>query len=323
MKKPALAIAAVAFLGLGGVMLVPVGGGAPAPAASAAPKATPMDLSSFSDQKPDKPLRLLFIHHSCGGQMFAPAGEEKEVARCIYVSHPNGGGARKLLEAQGYEVHEASYGSEIGEATDLFDWLPKFKNKGDKLLGVDQNDRFFTDGRVNQIVVFKSCYPNSDFVGEGVAPGNPAGPELTYWNARATLSALLPELQKHPEVLYVYMTAPPRAPKVDKERAYKAVLKAILGKPSAKDVHAEQAALARKFNTWVVAKDGWLKDYPLKNLVVFDHYDLLTDKGASNLSRYATEDGWDSHPSRDGNTKAAAEFVPFVNRAVRRAGLAQ
>jgi hypothetical protein len=67
--------------------------------------------------------------------------------------------------------------------------------------------------------------------------------------------------------------------------------------------------------------EGWLKGYPGVNVVVFDLFDLLTDEGASNFSCYATQDGYDSHPRRAGNQKATRAFVPFLNRAVRRAGL--
>ena len=55
--------------------------------------------------------------------------------------------------------------------------------------------------------------------------------------------------------------------------------------------------------------------------MVFDYYDILTDHGQSNLSRYATWGGEDSHPSREGNKLAAQAFVPFLNQAVRRLGL--
>jgi hypothetical protein len=306
---------------LGIALITPVGGGAPAESLDRQ-AAKPMDLSSFGADKPSRPLRLLFIHHSCGGQLFAPLGDDRETASCIYVSSPNGGNLRQLLHDQGYETHEASYGSEIGEATDLFDWLPKMQHRMEQVLTVDENDRFFTDGRKNQIVVFKSCYPNSDFTGEGTPPGNAAGPELTVWNAKATLSALLPEFAKHPDVLYVYMTAPPRAPKVAPERLYRMVWRKLRGEASAQERHSRSAALARGFNRWVAAQDGWLRDYAPKNVVVFDYYDVLTDHGASNLSRFASNDGWDSHPVSAGNAKAAAEFVPFLNRAVPRAGLA-
>ena len=54
---------------------------------------------------------------------------------------------------------------------------------------------------------------------------------------------------------------------------------------------------------------------------MFDYYDILTGKGQSDLCVYPTGDGYDSHPSREGNGKAAAAFVPFLNQAVRRAGL--
>jgi len=97
----------------------------------------------------------------------------------------------------------------------------------------------------------------------------------------------------------------------------------VLGRRSASERHAAGAALARAFNDWVKAEDGWLRDYPLTNVVVFDYYDLITAGGASNLSQFATGDGSDRHPSEEGNRRATEAFVPFVNRAVRRAGLSR
>jgi hypothetical protein len=72
-----------------------------------------------------------------------------------------------------------------------------------------------------------------------------------------------------------------------------------------------------------MGQDGWLKDSGLTNVVVFDYYDLLTDHGTSDLSRYPTDNGNDSHPSHEGNVKATEAFVSFLNRAVRRAGLSR
>jgi hypothetical protein len=79
--------------------------------------------------------------------------------------------------------------------------------------------------------------------------------------------------------------------------------------------------LAREFNHWLSDTNGWLKNYPLHNVVVFDYYDVLTGNGVSDYSAYATDRGYDSHPSREGNEKAAQLFVPFLNQAVRRVGL--
>lgn len=316
-------VVSIAIVLAGAVALAVVRVGASAEAAARVSPTAPavnMDLSSFSDAPPASPLRLLFIHHSVGGQLLADPGPANALADSIYVMHPNGGGLRRLLEAASYEVHETSYGSAIGEATDLFDWLPKFRDHMDEVLRTEANDRLYADGRTNQIVVFKSCYPNNRFRGMGREPGNPAGPELTLANAKATLRALLPELAKQPSVLFVYVTIPPVAPRGYAEPLWKWLAKTILRRPTTAEAVREQAKIARTLNDWVTSPDGWLAGYELKNVVVFDYYDLLTDHGASNLSRYATGDGDDSHPSRTGNERAAAELVRLLNRAVRRAG---
>jgi hypothetical protein len=278
-----------------------------------------IDLSNYADTPPSKPLRLLFIHHSCGGQLLASPGTDNGT-NCIYRSNPNGGGLQSRLEMNSYEVHQASYGSRIGQNTDSFDWLPKFRHQMEQILSCDSQDSSYTDGRRNQIVVFKSCFPNNDFVSAGTAPGNSAGPELTVWNAKAVYAALLDEFRKYPDTLFVCFTAPPLASRTTPQPLWKQLAKKILGRGNRV---IQSAALAREFNNWLSGKDGWLKDYALTNVVVFDYYDILTGNGASNTSRYPTGDGYDSHPNREGNEKAAEAFVPMLNRAVRRAGLAQ
>jgi hypothetical protein len=304
-----------------GALFIPVGGAAPPPPSRS--RVTGIDLEAFDAGRLETPPRLLFIHHSCGGQLFADPGPEKELANCILVSHPNGGGLRTRLESQGYEVHEASYGSDVGDKTDLFDWRPKFATKMDKILRVDRNDTLLPPGKTNQIVVFKSCYPNSRFVGEGTPPGNPEGPELSLADAKASFTSLLDELRKQPDVLFVYVTAPPLARQVGVEPAWKWAAKRVTGKGNTAAREARQGALARQFNDWVASKDGWLKDYPIENVVVFDYFDALTEDGKSNHLAYPTGDGTDSHPSTAGNTKVAERFVPFLNRAVRRQGLSK
>ena len=312
-----MAVCALLVVALAALLSIPVRETA-APAAPTTEVRT-MDLRAFSDAKLDRSLRLLFIHHSVGGALLAAPGPADEAARCIWRSHPEGGNVRELLRGQGYEVHEASYGSALGDRTDLFDWLPKFRDQMDRVLACDQNDRAYGDGDRNDVVIFKSCYPNNRFVGEGVAPGDPRGPELTVWNAKAALTALLPELQKHPGTLFVFLSVPPQAP-APKVPLWRWGVKKVLGKPAYADVLAEQAALARRFNDWVVSRDGWLRDYPLSNVVVFDLFGALVADG-TNLLAYPSREG-DSHPSRAGNDAVARELVPFLNRAARRAGLA-
>ncbi len=279
----------------------------------------PIDLDSFSAAKPDRALDLLFIHHSCGGQLLADPGEKKG-ENCILETHPNGGGLRSLLEADGYVVHEASRNSAVGEDTDIFHWLPKFRTMMDKVLACAHQDEVHPDGKKNDIVLFKSCYPNNMFHGMGTEPGKSEGPGLTYWNARATYTALLDEFAKQPGTLFVCVTAPPNAPKLSAEPLWKFLARKVLGKEQ--DL-AKSSAVARRFNNWLKDREGWLKGYGQKNVVVFDYYDVLTGRGKSNLSLFATGDGSDSHPAGEGNRLAAKAFGPLLNRAVRSAGLCE
>lgn len=299
-----------------GVLLLPVGDNT-GPVPMSTNLVQRRDLSIYADAPPGKALRLLFIHHSCGGQLLAAPGA-RDGTNCILRTDPNGGGLRSRLEQAGYEVHEASYGSSIGEHTDLFDWLPKFRRQMQPILACDSQDTAYQDGRRNEIVVFKSCFPNNEFVSAGSPPGDPNGPELTVWNAKAACTALLDEFRKYPQVLFVCVTAPPLAPTSPPQPLWKQLAKKALGRGTSLAV---SAPLAREFNNWLSDTNGWLKDGKLTNVVVFDYYDILTGGGASDLSMYPTGQGYDSHPSREGNEKAAAAFVPFLNRAVRRAGL--
>lgn len=313
MKKALLIIVALGVLAFA-TLFIPVSpGDAPStPSMSARPAR--LDLSAFPDAPPPELTDLLFIHHSCGGQLLAPEGDGVGT-NCVYVSHPNGGDLRTRLEEGGYRVHEASYGSRIGEDTDIFHWLPKFRTQMSEILVCDVQDTPLPEGRRNRIVLFKSCYPNNYFRAQGTAPGDPSGPELTVWNAKATYAALLEEFKKQPDVLFVCLTAPPLASKARPQPLWKIVAKKVLGRPT--NVLAQSGPLAREFNNWLSAQDGWLKDYPLKNVVVFDLYDVLTD-AKSDFLAYPTGEGYDSHPSREGNRKAAEAFVPFLNRAYNR-----
>lgn len=319
MRKKLLILVA-ALVVLAGASLVPVGGERVAEGRPGRETVRTMDLSSFSDAKPASKLRLLFIHHSCGGQLLAPDGPD-DGENCLYRTHPNGGGLRPLLEEAGYEVHQASYRSIIGDRTDMFDWLPKFRTQMDRILTTDRQDERLPAGQKNQIVAFKSCFPNSAFVGEGQRPGDESGPELTVWNARATMTALRAELAKHPEVLFVYVTSPPLAPVIPRQPAWKWLAKTVLGKAQSEESLRQSGVLARRFNDWMLDPEGWLAGYPHSNVVVFDYHRMLTGDRATLLAYPTGPDGSDSHPAAEGNRRAARMFVPLLNRAVRRARL--
>jgi hypothetical protein len=306
-KKIAIVLGVLALGGIG--LLVPMGGGSVDAMTSPSNHAAP--FTEIPADPPKQPLPLVFIHHSVGGRLLADAGPKQRIDEEIWKAHPEGGGLRALLTAAGYEVHEASYGSVVGDKTDLTDWQAKFRDQMDRLLSVSQNDQSLPDGKKNRIVAFKSCFPNNQLDDDAAVEA-----------AKSQLSSLLPLFAAKPDVLFVYLTAPPIAPRVESEPAWKSLARLVTGKPQPKARLAASGPRARRLNDWVVSADGWLKGYAGKNVVAFDLYGILTD-GKSNYLAYPTGGGTDSHPAREGNAKAAAAFVPFLNRAVRRAGLSE
>lgn len=263
----------------------------------------------------DQGLDLLFIHHSTGGTLFAEpgepvGGERGSGERCIYVSHPNGGGLRGRLEQAGYSVNELSYESVIGEDTDFCHWRQKFAEHMDTILVTERQDKTFDeDGRTNDIVCFKSCFPNNFFESRGTEPGDPDDCTKTVANAKAAYRSLLPYFREHSDVLFVAFTAPPMA-------EYKPVgIKATI-KNWFED-NSRGGDMAIEFNAWMADRqDGWLAGYDLPNVQVFDYYSILRDGHPKGYSSYPTRDGRNSHPSSQGNQKAADAFMPFIDAAV-------
>ena len=266
-----------------------------------------LDLSKYPATPPEHLLNLLFIHHSCGGHWLADKGPSAG-ENCIYDTHPNGGGLRRILEQNNYKVHEASYNSILGNKTDILDWPSKIKNQMDRILKTRMQDELLPEGEKNHIVMFKSCFPNNNFPDDA-----------SVQRAKEAYKSLLPVFEKHPAILFVAVTAPPLVRPYETSNPLKAFVKKILGRY--KDVPSI-GRRARYFNNWLKdTESGWLSQYPLKNVVVFDYYDALTKNGKSNWAEFPTRQGRDSHPSSEGNAIAAREFVPFLNRAVNRAGL--
>lgn len=316
MRRLMLIAVCAGMAGIG--LLMPVGGDLSGE--KPAMRVNTLDLSGYADTPPAEPVDLAFLHHSVGAHLLASPGPA-DGTDGGYPTHPNGGGLAALLGSNNYRLHEATYGSALGENTDLFDWLPKFRSRMNDILAIGHQDRRLPEGVRNRVVMFKSCFPNNEFTGEGTGDGSPAGPDLTEANARATMRAIRAELEKHPDVLFVYLTAPPVAPRTWTEARWKVWAKRVLGRPSHDEEVRRSAEIARRFNNWVADPDGWLRGYPLRNVAVFDFYDALTGHGESNFLRYATGGGFDSHPSSEGLGLVAPELVRFLNRAVRRAGL--
>jgi hypothetical protein len=270
----------------------------------------------LSAEPPAAPVKLIFIHHSTGGNWLADPNSDQ----------PAGGLALALMD-NNYFVSATNYGwgpDGIGDRTDIPNWPEWFVGPNrdvylDALYSEnEQNVGDFGDwsrlsddpGGENVIIMFKSCFPNSDLYGNPDDPplDEPNDYDYTVANAKAVYNALLSYFETRQDKLFVVITAPP-------------LMKS--------DTSRDRAANARAFNNWLV--DEWRADYPYANVAVFDYYNVLT--APDNHHRWSGRDiervlvthnnfsaypSGDSHPSTEGHSKATAEFVPLLNVAYNR-----
>jgi hypothetical protein len=173
-------------------------------------------------------------------------------------------------------------------------------------------------GGENSIIMFKSCFPNSKFRGpNSTKPDDLRGQNCytsahTLGNAKQVYRDILEYMKTRTDKMFVAVTAPPLV----KTWRYR----------------GKHAAMARKFNDWLV-KD-WLKEanWENKNVFVFDFYNVLTGddhhhrvvdgkvehtyKSGSNFAAYPVARK-DSHPDAKGNQRSTDEFVPLLNAWVK------
>ena len=190
---------------------------------------------------PDHIVRLIFIHHSSGENWL----------------NDDDGGLALELGRNNYFVSDTNYGwgpDSIGDRTDIPDWLEWFRSPdSERYLTALLNEngqhadysRVLNDpGGENEIILFKSCFPNSNLEG---SPGDPptAGADYTVGGAKYVYNQLLRYFETRPDKLFVVITAPPVS-----DRSY--------------------AANARDFNNWLV--HDWLNEngYAYSNVAVFD-----------------------------------------------------
>lgn len=248
---------------------------------------------------PDHVVKLIFIHHSTGENWLTDGY----------------GNLGRALGQNNYFVSDTNYNwgpNEIGDRTDIPNWIEWFASENtpiymDALFNESgQNSsyaRTLSDpGGENEIIMFKSCFPNSEL---GGSPNDPPGEyeDMTVAGAKYVYNTILQYFATRPDKLFIVITAPPRSG-----------INALL-----------YGANARAFNNWLV--NDWLREnnYTLNNVAVFDFYNVLTAPGAhhrfnngqvehivgkSNGLYYPSED---DHPSIEGSRKATEEFVPLLN----------
>jgi hypothetical protein len=273
--------------------------------------------SAPAPTRPAVPVKLVFIHHSTGQDWLADGH----------------GGLGIALRNNGYFASDTNYGwgpDGIGDRTDIGHWWTWFKGPSASTYTSalyaesGQNcsySRLASDpGGPNTVVMFKSCFPNSELGGprDGAIPliganpmkGQYVGGTYTVANAKGIYRDLLPYFAAHTDRLFVLIVSPPMTSMSD-------------------------PANARALADWLVSPTGWLSGYAYTNVAVFDYYNVLTASAnhhrynaalglvedvhptASDVLAYPKAPG-DDHPSAAGDVKATAEFVPILNIAYNR-----
>ena len=264
---------------------------------TAAAAAGPAPTRQADDSSPpDRVVKLIFIHHSTG----------ENLLRDDY------GGLGRALGQNNYFVSDTNYGwgpDSIGDRTDIPNWTEWFASDAtprymsalfnESGQNADYTRTLDDPGGENEIIVFKSCFPNSALEG---SPNDSPGSyeELSVSGAKYVYNTILQYFATRPDKLFIVITAPPLSD----------------------GTYAENA---RAFNNWLL--NDWLREnnYTLNNVAVFDFYNVLTGpdahhrvsngqiehiNGTRNTLYYPSGD---DHPSEQGSRKATEEFVPLLN----------
>jgi hypothetical protein len=223
--------------------------------------------------KPSRPLSMVWLHHSTGDRLLR-------------------GGLLEAIRADGLAFHDINYdeapvdGYVVGDHTDIDDWPKAFNTP--KNFDAIKRWELVGDKRQHDVVMFKSCYPNSNIKTDA---------QLEEYKQH--FSSLLPTFKANPDIMFVAMSTPPLVKR---------------------NTTPEAAARARQWSRWLT------KEYAagVKNVKVFDLFESLAiaeDKPDGNTlaPQFASGRG-DSHPSPDGARAVTRMFIPWFNRAVREAG---
>ena len=260
--------------------------------------ASPVPLQAGDNPNPPEEIvKLIFIHHSTGENWLTDGY----------------GNLGRTLDQNNYFVSDTNYGwgpDAIGDRTDIPNWTEWFASGStptymEALLSENSQNSSYTrtlsdPGGQNEIIMFKSCFPNSALEGSPNDPPNPEG-ELTVGHAKYVYNEILKTFATRPDKLFVVVTAPPLS-------------------------DSTYADNARAFNQWLV--NDWLSEnnYSLNNVFVFDFYTVLTSPDGHHRYNdagyiehtYGTQNtlyypSGDDHPSEEGSRKATEEFIPLLN----------
>lgn len=247
---------------------------------------------------------LVFFHHSVGSNWLYHSLNDALVAKS-YIDEQHDITYGTVVAAD--SGRPDSLGSVPGDSTDMNHWILWFNDY------LDHVKAFDSESGVNRIVMFKSCYPNSNIWDDGLEPGDPFSGDFTLTNFKAicrhpegsgntythdghVYRPLEDVFAENPDTLFIPVTSPP------------------LNYASTNNAAAQRARL---FNDWL--KGEWLSSYnaahpDLHNVAVFDLFNELAypNDHLFHPNRLRGEYGGatgDSHPNDAANAHLTAVFA--------------
>lgn len=249
---------------------------------------------------------LIFIHHSVGQDWLDNSLNDALLAK-DYIDERNDITYGTMMSAD--SGRPDSLGDVPGDNTDMHHWILWFNDYLQEVLSYDCGDG------VNRIVMFKSCFPNSNVEPDETEPGDPfsdyhtiasykalyrhpSGAGHTYAANETTYHPLEDIFASNPNTLFIPVTSPPLCYIPDTE------------------TNDANAHAMREFDNWL--KSEWLTAYTtrtgLHNVAVFDLFNELAyaDSHATHPNRLRAEyggDSGDSHPNGDADAHLTAVFA--------------
>jgi hypothetical protein len=235
---------------------------------------------------PSAATRILFIHHSCGGN---------------WLSNGNGNLGSEL-NANNYYVSESDYGwdaqtnDNLGDRTDTSNWPEWFTDvKMPYVYASNYHSAYGSNSLSrpageNEIIMFKSCYPLSE-VGASIS------------DEQTVYTGLLSYFAQHTDKLFVLIT-PPGEADVESAGLTRQLCDWLVDKE-----HGWLAGYAYK-NVAVYDFYCTLSEAGSHHRIVDGVIEHVWDASYDGNSPY--HDG-DDHPNSTGNQKATEEFIPLLN----------
>ena len=246
----------------------------------------------ISDLNIDAPLttiKICFIHHSVG-------------------SHWIQSGLGVELNNNNYFVSETDYGwdaeadDNLGNRTNTNNWPQWFNDTKMPYVYANSHHEHHSNaisdpGGENEIIMFKSCYPNSEV-------------DSSIEDEKTIYNGLLTYFAAHTNKMFILIIPPP-------------------------EIEISSDELTRELSSWLVDRNtGWLSTYEHNNVYAFNYYNVLTDPNNHhwvnnnreenivsinpidpdnpNELYYPMSPGND-HPNNEGHQKATSEFINLLN----------